>query len=248
MGRRFRAAAVVAAAMLAGCSSAPVAEGSLLQFRRDVEARVVQVRLVAEEEGVVVRSVELLADGYPPARADPDAELPVGRPLDLRITLPPADCDEPPGAPSARLTLTGREEPVVVPLDDDGLLDRLHEGECADRALLEQTRFEVVSLEEVDGDGGPALRTVVRLSRLRGTDPVRVTDVGSNTVYVLEPVGGLPLLSDQPSGRALRGRSPSRRRTTCAAASRRSPSRPAAPPAERNRGVQGSARRVTGPQ
>ena len=47
-------------------------------------------------------------------------------------------------------------------------------------------------------DDGPALRLTVRLSRIGGTDTVRITGLGSNTVYSITAVGDLPTLVDRP--------------------------------------------------
>ena len=43
---------------------------------------------------------------------------------------------------------------------------------------------------------GPALRIQIRLTRLSGHDPVRVTGTGANTVYTITAVGPLPVLGD----------------------------------------------------
>ena len=206
-----RGAWLVAAAVLCGCTpGAPVADapaeppaaerpllqGSLLQFRRDAEARQVQVRLQAARDGVVVTSVELAADGFtPPPVRDRTTTLPAGRPLDLELTLTAPDCTAVPTSVAARVRVADRAEPLVVPLEDDGLLRRLHEGECADEALLEQVRIEVTSLERGDG----ALRGTVRLTRRAGTDAVRVAGVGPNTVYAVTPAGELPTLTGDGS-------------------------------------------------
>jgi hypothetical protein len=205
---RARGAWAAVAVLLGGCTPAaqdedppppsvaerPLLEGSLLQFRRDAEARRVQVRLTAARDGVVVTSVELAIDGWtPPPVRDRRTELPAGRPLDLELTLTSPDCNAIPTAVAARVHLTGRAEPQVVPLDDGGLLRRLHEGECADEALLDQVRIEVVSLAELPDRG--VLRATVRLTRLAGRDAVRVTGVGPNTVYTITPAGDLPTLA-----------------------------------------------------
>jgi hypothetical protein len=85
-----------------------------------------------------------------------------------------------------------------VPLEDDGLASRLHDADCAEQALRAQAAIEVADVQEGTGDEGPALRVAVRLSRLSGADPVRVTGIGSNTVYSIRAVGPLPTLRDEP--------------------------------------------------
>ena len=209
MGRR--GAWAVAAVLLCGCTTVaqddppaapavadrPLLEGSLLQFRRDAQARRVQVRLAAARDGVVVTSVELLTNGFtPPPVRERTTTLPTGRPLDLELTLTSPDCTEAPAEVAARVVTAGRTEPLVVPLDDGGLLRRLHTAECADEAMLSQVRVEVASLaEERDG----VLRATVRFTRTGGRDAVRVAGVGPNTVYAITPAGELPTLTGDGS-------------------------------------------------
>jgi hypothetical protein len=204
---------LVALTLLCGCdgtpssvaaseapSTAPAREtaplhGELLQFRRDAEARVVQIRLTARES-LVVESVVVDVDGFrPPLAWQGTTTLPGGRPLDLRVTLTTPDCTAEPTDVAARVTVSGGTDPLVVPLDDGGLLRRLHESECADEALLEQVRIAVVSMTETRVPEGPALRATVRITRLSGRDAVRIAEVGGNTVYTVTPVGNLPTLA-----------------------------------------------------
>jgi hypothetical protein len=175
-------------------------QGELVQFRRDAEARVLQIRLTAASDGLVVESAEVDADGFSPRLAwQGTTTLPANRPLDLRVTLTSPDCGVEPTDLSARVTLAGRSDPVVVPLDDGGLLRRLHDAACADEALLEEARIEVVSLTETKVADGPALRATVRLTRLRGRDAVRIEGTGPNIVYVITPAGDLPTLGPEGS-------------------------------------------------
>jgi hypothetical protein len=201
-----------AAVVLCGCedggpavppattASEQLLQGSLLQFRRGAEARVVQVRLTAARDGLVVVSVTVEGGGFrPPPTWQGTTTLPEDRPLDLRVTLTSTDCDAEPADVAAHVTLAGEPDPVVVPLDDGGLLRRLHGKECAEEALREQVRMEVVSLAETEVADAPALRATVRLTRLSGRDAVRITGVGPNTVYTATPAGELPTLGDRGS-------------------------------------------------
>jgi len=211
---RRLAAVLAATAILSGCdqdASPPDAgrttagsgqelQGELVQFRRDAEGRVVQIRLTAASDGLVVESAEVDADGFaPPLAWHGTTTLPVNRALDLRVTLTSPDCSVEPTDLSARVTLAGRSDPVVVPLDDGGLLRRLHDGACADEALLEQARIEVVSLTETEVPDGPALRATVRLTRLSGQDAIRIQGTRPNIVYVITPAGDLPTLGPEGS-------------------------------------------------
>ena len=126
---RRSVASLAAAVVLCGCTPAvpvdqePLLHGSLLQFRRDAERRRVQVRLTAAREGIVVESVAVDVDGFTPSPEwqGPTA-LPEDRPLDLPVTLTSPVCTVEPTDLTARVTLSGRPDPVVVPLDDGGLL------------------------------------------------------------------------------------------------------------------------------
>jgi hypothetical protein len=189
---------------LAGVGEDPVAglRGELLQFRRDVAGRRVEVRLTAANDGLVVDALELRTPGLTAAPATPrGAELHRDLPLDLPVVLGAPDCTGPAGSPAAEVRLrdaAGGTRTVIVPLADDGLVTRLHGADCAEQALRAQAAFHVTDVREVTGDDGPALRVAVRLRRVGGSDPVRVTALGSNTVYAIRAVGPLPTLRQEP--------------------------------------------------
>ena len=192
------------AAGLAGVADGPAGglRGELLQFRRDVAGRRVEVRLTAANDGLVVDALELRTPGLTAAPAVPrSAQLRGGLPLDLPVVLGAAACSGPAGPPAAEVRLldaAGGSRTVTVPLADDGLAERLHESDCADQALRAEAAIEVAGVREVSGEDGPALRVEVRLRRLSGSDPLRVIDIGSNTVYSIRAVGPLPTLREQP--------------------------------------------------
>jgi hypothetical protein len=173
--------------------------GTLLQYRRDVERRRLEVRLTAANAGLRVDAVALRAPGLPTSPGAPGgAELPRSGGLDLPVVMTDADCAVAPGAPVAEVGLrddTGATRTVSVPLDDGGLVARLHEGECADQALRAQADVAVSRVEEEPTPHGPGLRVTVTLTRRSGADPVRVTDTGSNTVYDISAAGPLPTLT-----------------------------------------------------
>ena len=184
---------------LAGVSEDPQAglTGVLLQFRRDVSRRRVEVRLTSTAAGLVVDGLTLVSPGLSAEPGDPrSALLRPGAALDFPVVVA-GDCAVDVGAATAVVRLrdaTGAVREVTVPLEDGGLAQRLHRGECFDQELLHQVAVELVDLVEVDG---PALQATVRLRRLAGTDPVRLTRVDSNTVYDITPVGRLPTLDGQ---------------------------------------------------
>ncbi len=175
-------------------------EGRLLQFRRDVARRRVEVRLTAANGGLVVEALSVRAPGLSLQRDRPvEAELRTGAGLDLPVAMGEPDCGVVAGPAVAVVGLrdaTGVRRTVEVPLADDGLLARLQEADCADRALRAQADIRVAEVGEVRTPDGSALRIEIRLTRLSGHDPVRVTGTGANTVYTITPVGPLPILGD----------------------------------------------------
>jgi hypothetical protein len=185
---------------LAGVAEDPWAglTGALLQFRRDVARRRVEVRIVAANRGLVVDGLTVRAPGLDLRRDRPvEAGLREGAGLDLPVVMGDPDCGVEPSTAVAVVSLhddTGARRTVEVPLADDGLLVRLHDGDCADRALRAQADIRVVAVAPVQTPDGPALRLDLRLTRLSGTDPVRITGTRDNTVYTVTPVGSLPTL------------------------------------------------------
>jgi hypothetical protein len=206
------AAALAVVAMLAGCSAAPPAPaarassttagagdpavtGALLQYRRDELAHRLQVRLTAHETGLVVEQLTLVTRGWPAAPGTPNgAELHDGTALDLPVVLGTPDCSGPPGTAEAEVVVrdpAGASRTLDVPLDDDGLVRRLHAEDCADEALRAQVAIEAADAQAEDER---SVRVTVHLRRLSGDDAVRVTGTRPNTVYDLTPDGRLPTL------------------------------------------------------
>ena len=178
-------------------------EGRLLQFRRDVAFRRVEVRLTAANDGLIVEALELRAPGLTPGPGSPRATpLLVGQPRDYKVVLGAADCGVVPGPPVAEVSLrddAGDRRTVEVPLDDDDLVQRLYAADCAEQSLLAQVDIRVAAVEPVTTAAGPALRVEIDMSRVAGADPVRVTGIGSNTVYDISAVGALPTLGESGS-------------------------------------------------
>jgi hypothetical protein len=88
----------------------------------------------------------------------------------------------------------GARRTVAVPLPDGGLVRRLHDEDCAEQVLRGQADIGVLDVVPVQTMQGPGLRISVGLSRTAGSDPIRVTGTGSNTVYDITAVGPLPAL------------------------------------------------------
>jgi hypothetical protein len=184
-------------AAVAGDEQAGV-HGRLLQFRRDVERRRLEIRLVAMNAGLVIEQLDLRAPGLTiePAQVGEDT-LRTEPGLDLPVTMGLADCTVQPGPPVVELRIRdegGARRTVDVPLEDDGLVRRLHDEDCAQQALRAEADINVVGTSPVQTPHGPGMRISVQLRRIAGADPVRVTGTRSNTVYDLTAVGALPTL------------------------------------------------------
>jgi hypothetical protein len=181
----------------AGRSDAAV-RGQLVQFRRDVAARRLQVRLTAGAAALTVEGLELRSPSLVARPAVPrEGRLAAGSTLDFPVIMAAADCAVRPGAPVAVATLrddAGARRTIEIPLDDDGLIRRLHATDCADQALRAQAVFDVTGLEPVTTAEGPAMRVDLRLSRVGGGDQVRVIRPEPNTIYDITAVGALPVL------------------------------------------------------
>lgn len=188
--------------------------GRLLQYRRDQPARRLQVELVAADAGLVVEALDLVAPGVPTSPAQPHgAELRAGAGLALPVVAAPSDCATAPGAPHAVVRLRdadGAQREVEVPLEDGGLVRRLHEADCAAQELARQATVEVAEVRETDDAEDPALDLTVRLTRVGGSDPLRVTGIGSNTVYAVSATGPLPTLGAGPAVELILRMRPSR--------------------------------------
>jgi hypothetical protein len=204
------AAAVGVAIVLAACApaapssapsvaaaTAPPPDGlsaSLVQYRRDQPRRFVEVKLA--NAGTAALDVTLL-DVTLPGFTDTG---PVGRTttveadrrVDLPVPLGEPVCDEPPdGTAVARLEVTpdaGGTVRTTVPVDDDGLLARLHGFDCAVRRADEVTDITLRPAWELRGEGRDL--TVAGEATVVLADPsttVEITDVAGNLLFVTVP-------------------------------------------------------------
>ena len=221
-GSRRRGAALLGAALaLAACSattpgasedptrSTPVdATGVLRQFRADLVRRVVQVTVTAARP-LEVQQVQLRVAGLDPLPPTPvDVAVPAGGRVDLAVPYGAAQCSQAPGAAVATLTVRtadGTPDEVVLPLVDDGLVGRLHGGECAEVALRAAVDLQVGPewTQTQDADGRPLLTGTVRLVRREPGRTVVLQELGANVILSVTSDRPPPLLvlgPDEPSG------------------------------------------------
>ncbi|MCF6735953.1 hypothetical protein [Blastococcus sp. KM273129] len=197
------AAALVGALLLAACGAEPgaprseaVATASTVAPRvPGVAAEAVRLRTDAAVGGRVqvrvshtggepytVTGVALDAPGFVPLPpTEVDAAFVPGRVTDLPTPYGEAVCSGGGGAPAARLTLLrpdGSVEEVRVPLEGDTLA-RVHEEECAARAVAEAVELRVDRLQA----GPERLTGRLLMTRLGTEDEVVVGRVGGNVQF-----------------------------------------------------------------
>lgn len=201
--RGRRAAALLLAALTAGCASSgepgawttpPVSAGPTVPAVPGIEAEAVrlrtdeavggqvQVRITATgDEPFTVTSVALDSPGFvpvPPRAAS--TEFAPGRTVDLPVRYGEPRCEAAAEPAAARLTVVrpdGSSEDLVVPLAAE-VMTRIHAEECAVLALLEVVDVDVVGLAEEDD----AVTGEIRLTRRAGAAPVTIARVGRSVI------------------------------------------------------------------
>ncbi|MBC3192782.1 hypothetical protein H7X46_17085 [Pseudonocardia sp. C8] len=185
---------LVALLVAAGCAAGPPETGltgAVMQYRSDIAARVLTVRLRAGNP-VTVERVQLRPAGFVPSPpVTPGTALGAGTTADIRIPLEAPDCAATAGESTAVVTAGGAES-VLVLADAHGAVGALQRAECAERAVRDRAGVTFGPVWTRDGD---RLRGTVRLHRRAGTGPVAVTELGGTTIFGIRPAGGrtLPL-------------------------------------------------------
>lgn len=204
----------VAAVLLAGCSAAqpstappdppsdairtaPPPDGlsaSLVQYRRDQAPRLVEVKLAnAGTSPLDITLQEVTLPGFTGSGAvDHTTDLKADRRVDLPVPLGDPLCDEAPdGTAMAQVEIddgSGGITRTAVPVDDDGLLTRLHTFDCALRQADDVTDITVEPTWEQRGEGADI--TVAGEITIALTDPsrtVEIVDIVGNLLFVMIP-------------------------------------------------------------
>jgi hypothetical protein len=171
-----------------------------VQYRRDQARRVVEVKLAnAGAASLRVTLLDVTLPGFADTGpVDRTTTLKADRRVDLPVALGDPVCDEPPdGSAVARLEVTpgaGDTVRTTVPVDDDGLLSRLHGFDCALRRADEVTDITLTPAWEPRGEGRDL--TVAGEASVVLTDPsatVRITGVAGNLLFVAVPETITPL-------------------------------------------------------
>jgi hypothetical protein len=182
---------------------------SLVQYRRDQPRRHVEVKLAnAGTRALDITLVDVTLPGFTPTGPiGRTTTLEADRRVDLPVPLGEPRCDEPPGEPAAAelevSTAAGGTVRTTVPVDDDGLLARLHSIDCAVRRAEQVTEITLEPTWERRGEGRD-LRVAGAASVVL-TDPsatVEITDLAGNLLFVVEPetvTPSLPVRLDEAS-------------------------------------------------
>lgn len=184
------------AAALTGCGAdgsapapAPRLAAEVKQYRSDIAQRTVAVSVDNPTDGdVLVRRLALDAAGF---ADDPPVEVAVqvaaGSRVDVRLPYGEVECadDRPAGADAVLLGVQdagGAQHDLRLELAAEGLLDRLHARECADRTLL---AVADVRLSPQWTRNGSRLEGALVLERRSGSAPVTVVEPGGNVLFTV---------------------------------------------------------------
>lgn len=189
--------ALLAVLVTAACGAAPPPARSPSPEPPAVPGMAAEVVLLRTDEAVggqvqvritdtgtapfTVTAVRLVSPGFRALPATPvEAAFEPGRTIDLPTPHGEADCSAQPLPAVAEVALVrpgAAVEDVRVPLSAE-VLRRIHERECAGRAVLEVVDVEVTGLRE-DGD---ALSGRLVLSRRAGDQPVTASRIGRSVL------------------------------------------------------------------
>jgi hypothetical protein len=165
----------------------------LLQYRRDVADRVLEVKVAnAGDTDLEVAALELVADGFTGSGRQPhDSTVAAGRRVDLRVPYGEPDCgtaEHPAPSPSpagvrVRLWAAGSAEPIEPELSGGAeLLGRIHARECADRYAREALDVAwAPSWQRVGSGRNLVVDGVLRVGPARR--PVEVVSVEGTTLF-----------------------------------------------------------------
>jgi hypothetical protein len=166
-----------------------------VQYRRDQPRRFVEVKL--DNGGDAPLDITLLDVTLPgftsTGPADRTTNLKAGWRVDLPVPLGDPVCDASPeeGSASARLAVTGPDGQTArttVPVDDDGLLARLHGFDCAVLRADDAADITLLSSWQRRGEGRDL--TVAGRAAVVLEDPetvVEITDIAGGILFVAEP-------------------------------------------------------------
>lgn len=206
VSRLVPAVVLLTAVALAGCapSDAPstLPEGVsaiLVQQRADVAVREAQVQVRNDRsDAITVGAVELADprfDGVAVRAVNRESSLAAGASVNVRVALPPMDCDaDDGGMPRLTLDLVIDGEPVQASsdiADELGFLPGLHARECLGEALAEVAAVEPIAFTPSPAGEPATLRLAItptgeggeaRIEAVQST-PLLMFDADAATAY-----------------------------------------------------------------
>ena len=167
---------------------------TVVQYRRDAPRRFVQIKFSnASSQDIEITLLGAKIPGYESTpggvRTNP---LNAGRRVDLPVELGTATCESTPSeTPSAMLQLVsddGASSHVNVPIaDDDGLIERLRQRDCALQRINAAVDIELSDSWEQTGTGkDAAVLGHLSVALQPGTDSVRITKAIAGELLGLE--------------------------------------------------------------
>lgn len=171
---------------------------SLVQYRRDQPRRFVEVKLVNDSE--TARDVTLLGVALPGFRPPPDVvrttHLEPDRRVDLPVALADVICDRPPeGTANATVEVVtdGRAVRTTLPVEDDGLLDRLRAFECAVQRADKAVAIELSPTWRRQGNGPELTVQGTATITAQSSDlSAEVVDIDGGLLFVIKPQAVAP--------------------------------------------------------
>lgn len=172
---------------------------SLVQYRRDQPRRYVEVKFANTSPGPLeVTMLDVTLPGYRPSGdTRRTTHLEAGRRVDLPVPLGDPRCDRAPaGTASVVVAVRDGDGPGVratVPVDDDGLLDRLHTFECAVRRAEQTVDITLSPDWRPRGTGDDLVVGGAAVASLRDPDAqARITEVTGGILFVAPPEAVAP--------------------------------------------------------
>lgn len=167
---------------------------SLVQYRRDQPGRLVEVKLAnAGPTTLPITLLDVTLPGFARnGRVDRAVDVRAGRRVDLPVPLGEAVCDRPPaGTASARLEIAGPDGGSVrttLPIDDDDLLDRLHDFDCAVLRADTAATFTLEPSWRVRGSGRDlTVDGVATVTRTDADATIEITGLAGGILFIIRP-------------------------------------------------------------
>lgn len=202
------AALLGAACSLAGCSavggpqqatSAPASTSPLPlaarldQFRDNYSRQIIELQISnVGPTALTIRSAAVSSESFTGriewAASPAGTEIPPGQTKSLPAQLPAPVCPGNNSAPRLEVTISGRDAPLVMPVEDPfGVLQRNNGEMCLTQDVASVARLEFApALETSPGPGKAGLRLLV-------------LPQGSPGSFTLESFHGTPLLAEDPA-------------------------------------------------